>query len=81
MNSNKYKKVTNKYGNKVIVKEIKLFLTEHQIDFILQSMYENDCNNGLVVPNVCSTGIMEHIYTKLLDEKEEINQLNNLLNS
>jgi hypothetical protein len=40
MNNNKYEKVTNKYGNKVVVKEVKLYLTEHQIDFILKSIYE-----------------------------------------
>jgi hypothetical protein len=80
MNNNKYKKVTNKYGNKVLMKEVKLYLTEHQIDFILKSMYENDCNNYHDVPNSYSTGVLEHIFTKLLDEKEELSELNNLLN-
>jgi len=79
MNNNKYKKVTNKYGKKVLVKEVKLYLTEYQIDFILNSIYENDCKNFHDLPNRYSTGVLEHIYSKLLDEKEELTILNNLL--
>jgi hypothetical protein len=79
MENKKYKTVVNKYGNKVLVKQVKVYLTEHQIDFILKSIYDNDNNKYCDEPNRFSTGVLQHVYTVLLKEKKEISELNNLI--
>lgn len=79
MENKKYKTVVNKYGNKVLLKEVKVHLTEHQIDFILKSIYENDNNKYYDEPNRFSTGVLKHVYGVLLREKEDLSELNNLM--
>lgn len=70
----------NKYNENVPLAKVTLFLTEHQIDFILESIWENDCKKDHEGKTRFSTGLFKHVFPQLVVEQEKLKDVKELMN-